>query len=137
MLGLPLSSTSPVLPLSGEVPHYNIYGNPCRAPPTNSPPFTLLGNAPVHSNMVFLLKLTLKPKFLKLTQFASLGVVFPKCSLLVHLKFAKILYKHPPKHCLNPSTIDTQFNDFFSMISINFNKNAKLTHSSPLPNTSP
>ena len=97
-------------------------------PLTNSPPFTFLGNAFVHSNRVFVTKLTLKPKFLKFNHSTSLRVFSPKCTQAVHSKFAEIFVQTPPKHCLKPSTIETQFGGFSSIIPINFSKKCQIHH---------
>ena len=51
---------------------------------------------PLHSDRVFVTKLTLKPKFLKFTHSTSLRVLSVKCTLTVHPKFAEIFVQTPP-----------------------------------------
>ena len=96
-------------------------------PLTNSPPFALLGNAFVLLWYSFCHQIDFKnkiPEIYLLYQFRS---VLPKMHPNCTSKIYQIFVQTSPKQCLKPSTTETWFGGFFSIIPINFNKNVKLT----------
>ena len=128
MLGLPLSSTSSVLLLSEEVPHHNTHSNLCRAPFHKLTPIYIVRQCTCFTLIEFCDQIDFKtkiPKTYPLFQFRGVPPNAPQPNIQNTLTFS---YKHPPKHCLKSSTIETKFDDFFSIISINFNKKCQTHH---------
>ena len=127
MLGLPLSSTSSVLLPSGEVPHYNIYSNLCRASFNKPTPIYIVRQCICFTLVEFYHQIDLKTKILEIYLLYQFRGVLPKIHPNCNPKFTKIFIQTPsyalPKSQHNRNTIWW----FFSIISINFNKNAKFT----------
>ena len=127
MLGLPFSSTSSVLLLPGEVPHYNIYSSLCRTPFKKLTPIYIVRQCISFTLVGFCHQVDFKTNILEIyPHYQFRGVppkVHPACTSKLHLNFHTNIPQALPKAYYNRNTICL----FFSIISINFNKNPKLT----------